>query len=133
MGRGGFIVPLLIGGATTSKIHTAVKIEPNYKHGATVYVADASRAVSVASSLLSKEQKPAFVEATRTEYARLAAAHNKGKAPERRLPIADARANALKLDWKTYTPPRPTWLGLKTFDAVDLAEIARYIDWTPFF
>ncbi|MBI1210655.1 MAG: methionine synthase [Alphaproteobacteria bacterium] len=133
MEREGFNVPLLIGGATTSKVHTAVKIEPNYKHGATVYVADASRAVSVASSLLSKDNKSAFVEATRNEYARIAAAHNKGKAPERRLGIADARANALKLDWSSYLPPKPTWLGLKSFDAIDLAEIARYIDWTPFF
>jgi 5-methyltetrahydrofolate--homocysteine methyltransferase len=133
MERSGFDVPLLIGGATTSKVHTAVKIEPNYRQGATVHVADASRAVSVASSLLSKEQRPAFVEATRSEYARIAATHNKGKAPERRLSLPDARANALKLDWASYAPPKPTWLGLRSFAELELGEIARYVDWTPFF
>src|SRR6185295_16868658 len=93
--REGFDIPLLIGGATTSKVHTAVKIEPNYKRGATVYVTDASRAVGVTSSLLSKEHRGAFVDATRIEYAKIAASYSRGKTPERRLPIAEARANRM--------------------------------------
>ena len=131
--RQGFDVPLLIGGATTSKVHTAVKIEPNYKRGPTVYVADASRAVGVASSLLSKEQRGAFVEATRVEYAKIAASYSRGKTAERRLPIAEARANRLKVDWKSYAPPVPRFLGVKGFDRIDLRAVSRYIDWTPFF
>ncbi len=131
--REGFNIPLLIGGATTSKVHTAVKIEPNYKRGATVYVADASRAVSVVSSLLSKEQNGAFVDATRVEYAKIAASYSRGKTPERRLSLADARANRLKLDWAKYTPPIPRFFGLRSFARVDLKTLARYIDWTPFF
>jgi 5-methyltetrahydrofolate--homocysteine methyltransferase len=133
MERAGLDIPLLIGGATTSKVHTAVKIEPNYKRGATVYVTDASRAVGVASSLLSKEQRGAFVDATRTEYAKVAATYAKGKAPDRRLPLADARANRLKLDWGRYIPPVPRFLGVRAFDKIDLRAVAKYIDWTPFF
>jgi 5-methyltetrahydrofolate--homocysteine methyltransferase len=133
MERAGFDIPLLIGGATTSKVHTAVKIEPNYKRGATVYVTDASRAVGVASSLLSKEQRGAFVDATRAEYSKIAASYSRGKTSERRLPIADARANRLKTDWKTYTPPVPRFLGVRAFDKIDLRAVSKYIDWTPFF
>ena len=133
MERAGLDIPLLIGGATTSKVHTAVKIEPNYKRGATVYVTDASRAVGVASSLLSKEQRGAFVDATRVEYAKIAASYSRGKTSERRLPIADARANKLKTDWKAYTPPVPRFLGVKAYDKIDLRAVSKYIDWTPFF
>ncbi len=133
MERAGFDIPLLIGGATTSKVHTAVKIEPNYKRGPTVYVTDASRAVGVASSLLSKEQRGAFVDGTRAEYHKIAAGYAKGKTPERRLPIAEARANRLKVDWKAYAPPVPRFLGVKAFDKIDLRAVAKYIDWTPFF
>jgi 5-methyltetrahydrofolate--homocysteine methyltransferase len=131
--REGFDIPLLIGGATTSKVHTAVKIEPNYKRGATVYVPDASRAVGVVSSLLSKENRGAFMETTRGEYAKIASSYARGKTPERRLSLADARANRLKLDWKSYAPPIPRFLGLRSFDRVDLKALVPYIDWTPFF
>ncbi len=133
MEREGFDIPLLIGGATTSKVHTAVKIEPNYKRGATVYVTDASRAVGVASSLLSKEHRGAFVDATRVEYAKIAASYSRGKSPERRLPIAEARANRMKVDWKAYAPPVPRFFGVRAFDKIDLRAVSKYIDWTPFF
>ena len=133
MERAGFDIPLLIGGATTSKVHTAVKIEPNYKRGATVYVPDASRAVGVVSSLLSKENRGAFIDATRVEYAKVAASYSRGKSPERRLSLADARANRLKFDWAGYAPPVPRFFGLRAFDRIDLKAIAPYIDWTPFF
>ncbi len=133
MERAGFDIPLLIGGATTSKVHTAVKIEPNYKRGSTVYVTDASRAVGVASSLLSKEQRGAFVDATRVEYEKIAATYARGKSPEKRLPLADARVNRMKVDWKAYTPPVPRFFGVKAYDKIDMKAVAKYIDWTPFF
>ena len=131
--RAGFDIPLLIGGATTSKIHTAVKIEPNYKRGATVYVTDASRAVSVASSLLSLEHRGAFIQSTRSEYATIAASYGRGKATERRLKIEEARANRFKFNWASYRPPVPRFLGVRAFDRIDLKAVSRYIDWTPFF
>jgi 5-methyltetrahydrofolate--homocysteine methyltransferase len=133
MERQGFDLPLLIGGATTSRVHTAVKIDPNYRRGQTVYVADASRAVGVASSLLSKDAKPAFVDNVRREYEEISRLHAAQRAPGRRLSLSEARANKLKLDWSDYVPQAPTFLGLRSFDAYDLGELARYIDWTPFF
>jgi 5-methyltetrahydrofolate--homocysteine methyltransferase len=133
MERQGFDIPLLIGGATTSKVHTAVKINPGYTKGQTVYVADASRAVGVASSLLSKTQKADFVAATRKEYADIAARHVAARSPGRRLSLQQARDNRLKTDWAAYTPPVPTFFGTRAFGPYDLAELARYIDWTPFF
>ena len=99
MERQGFDVPLLIGGATTSRVHTAVKIHPNYRRGQTVYVNDASRAVGVVSSLLSRETRAHTVNEVRAEYARIAAAHARGEEGKQRLPLADARANALRLNW----------------------------------
>ena len=133
MEREGFNVPLLIGGATTSRVHTAVKIHPRYEQGQAVYVIDASRAVGVVSNLLSPENKGDYVEGIRAEYAKVAAAHARSEAEKKRLPLSRARENAHKLDWDAYTPPKPTFLGTKTFDNYDLSEIARYIDWTPFF
>ena len=133
MERAGFDIPLLIGGATTSKVHTAVKIEPNYKKGATVYVADASRAVGVASSLLSKEQRVDFVSATRAEYSKIASSYSRGKSADRRVSLSDARSNRFKADWTSYTPPVPRFLGVRAFDKVDLRAVSQYIDWTPFF
>ncbi len=129
--RQGFDLPLLIGGATTSRVHTAVKIDPNYRRGQTVYVADASRAVGVASSLLSKQQKPDYVANIRREYEGIAKAHAAQGAPGRRLPIGEARANKQKLDWSS--PAKPSFLGVKAFDNYDLSQLVRYIDWTPFF
>lgn len=133
MEREGFDIPLLIGGATTSRVHTAVKIHPRYSKGQTVYVTDASRAVGVVSSLLSNDGKADYVDTVRAEYKRVADAHARSEADKQRLPLAKARANAHKVDWSAYQPPRPSFTGVKMFQDWDLAELARYIDWTPFF
>ncbi|GLS29719.1 methionine synthase (B12-dependent) [Mesorhizobium albiziae] len=133
MEREGFDIPLLIGGATTSRVHTAVKIHPRYNKGQTVYVTDASRAVGVVSSLLSPDAKGGYVDALRGEYRRVADAHARSEADKQRLPLAKARANAVKIDWSTYQPPKPAFLGTRVFQTWDLEELARYIDWTPFF
>lgn len=133
MEREGFHVPLLIGGATTSRVHTAVKIHPQYHGGPTVHVHDASRAVGVVSSLLSDEQRPAYVKDVRAEYERLAEKHRQSEAEKQRTPLSKARDNRFKPDWSNYTPPKPSFLGTRVFENYDLAEIAKYIDWTPFF
>ena len=133
MEREGFDIPLLIGGATTSRVHTAVKIHPQYARGQAVYVTDASRAVGVVGSLLSPDSKAAHIETVRTEYAKVAEAHQRSEHDKQRLPIARARANAHKIDWSGYTPPQPSFTGTKIFDAWSLAELTDYIDWTPFF
>ncbi len=133
MEREGFNIPLLIGGATTSRVHTAVKINPRYHQGQTIYVTDASRAVGVVSNLLSADIKPGYIETIRAEYAKVADAHARNEADKQRLPLAKARANAHKIDWSSYTPPKPAFIGTRIFENYDLAEIARYIDWTPFF
>jgi 5-methyltetrahydrofolate--homocysteine methyltransferase len=133
MERQGFDLPLLIGGATTSRVHTAVKISPNYHRGQAIYVTDASRAVGVVSGLMSKEERPKHIAKVREEYERMAESYARGQEEKTRAPLAQARANALKLDWAGYTPPKPSFLGARTFKAFDLAELVRYIDWTPFF
>ncbi len=133
MEREGFDMPLLIGGATTSRVHTAVKIHPNYARGQAVYVTDASRAVGVAQALLSKEVRPQYVEQVRKEYAKVADAHRRAEADKQRLPLARARDNKFKTDWASYDPPRPTFLGTRVFRTYDVAELVPYIDWTPFF
>ncbi|RWC30504.1 methionine synthase [Mesorhizobium sp.] len=133
MEREGLDIPLLIGGATTSRVHTAVKIHPRYTKGQTVYVTDASRAVGVVSSLLSNETKGGYVDTVRAEYKKVADAHARSEADKQRLPLAKARANAHRIDWSAYQPPKPSFTGMKVFDNWDLAELARYIDWTPFF
>ncbi len=133
MERLGFEVPLLIGGATTSRAHTAVKIEPNYGRGATVYVTDASRAVGVASSLLSQELRDDYIEKIRREYADVRTRHGNRQSQKPLLTIAEARNNSLHGDWEHYVPPRPSFLGIRVFDRYSLAEIAGYIDWSPFF
>ncbi|MGC2124803.1 MAG: methionine synthase [Xanthobacteraceae bacterium] len=134
MERQGFEVPLLIGGATTSRVHTAVKIHPNYRRGQAVYVNDASRAVGVVSTLLSRETRARTVADIRTEYARIAAAHARGEANKQRLSFAEARRNALKLDWSgRYVPPAPRFLGVRKFTDIPIAELTGYIDWSPFF
>ncbi|RGP36442.1 methionine synthase [Pseudotabrizicola alkalilacus] len=132
MQREGFTLPLLIGGATTSKVHTAVKIAPRYA-GPAVYVLDASRAVGVVSALLSPEQQGPFIASLRDEYREVAERHERNERAKQRLPLAQARANALRLDWQAYAVPAPKRLGAQVIDDWDLAEIARYIDWTPFF
>jgi 5-methyltetrahydrofolate--homocysteine methyltransferase len=134
MERQGFEVPLLIGGATTSRVHTAVKIHPNYKRGQAIYVNDASRAVGVVSALMARGTRPRYVADIRGEYARIAAAHARGEENKQRLSLAAARANALRLDWSgAYAPPVPRLLGTRTFVDIPIAELIDTIDWTPFF
>jgi 5-methyltetrahydrofolate--homocysteine methyltransferase len=131
--REGLTLPLLIGGATTSRVHTAVKIDPNYRSGPVVHVNDASRAVGVASSLLSHDKREAYASDIRAEYAKISAAHFRAQADKKRLKLANARANAVKIDFAKAPPKKPTFLGVKSFDEYDLAELVDYIDWTPFF
>ncbi|MCG7624648.1 methionine synthase [Epibacterium sp. Ofav1-8] len=131
--REDFDVPLLIGGATTSKVHTAVKIAPAYNKSQAIYVTDASRAVGVVSALLSKTQKQPYIEGIRTEYSEVAERHERAERAKQRLPLAAARANAFQVDWGSYTATEPGFTGAKVIDGWDLAEIARFIDWTPFF
>jgi 5-methyltetrahydrofolate--homocysteine methyltransferase len=133
MEREGFKIPLLIGGATTSRVHTAVKIHPAYSAGQTVYVTDASRAVGVVSTLLSAETNDNYTAGIKAEYEKVAAAHARAEMDKLRLPIAKARANAVKIDWAAYAPPKPTFTGTRIFQTYDLSELAKYIDWTPFF
>ncbi|OHV84239.1 methionine synthase [Rhizobium sp. LCM 4573] len=133
MERQGFDLPLLIGGATTSRVHTAVKIHPRYERGQAVYVTDASRAVGVVSSLLSPETKDNYIGTIQAEYAKVAAAHARSEAEKQRLPLSRARENAQKIDWDSYQPVKPQFTGTKVFETYDLEELAKYIDWTPFF
>lgn len=132
MERLGFEIPMMIGGATTSKAHTAVKIEQHY-HGPTIWVKDASRAVGVAQNLISKEFKDSFVEETRAEYEKVRTAHAGRRAQIKWLTLEQARANKLKIDWDSYTPPVPKDLGIQLFDDMPLEYLVPYIDWTPFF
>ncbi|MFZ2321334.1 MAG: vitamin B12 dependent-methionine synthase activation domain-containing protein, partial [Pseudomonas sp.] len=133
MQRQGFHLPLMIGGATTSKAHTAVKIEPKYQNDAVVYVTDASRAVGVATQLLSKELKADFVERTRLDYIEVRERTAARSSRTERLPYAAAVANKPKFDWATYQPPVPSFTGTRVLDDIDLNVLAEYIDWTPFF
>ncbi len=130
--REGFEVPLLIGGATTSRAHTAVKIEPCY-HGPTVHVLDASRAVGVAGSLLSDGLREKFVAGVRAEYLTVRTERADRRPPERRQSLADARRNRLVLDWSGFTPPVPCFTGVRPLDNYPLEELVDRIDWTPFF
>ena len=132
MKRQGFDIPLLIGGATTSKAHTAVKIEPEYEHGV-VYVADASRAVGVASALLSDEQKPGFLGETRSEYAGVRDRRAQKNEAASLVTLAEARANRVPLDWAEAAIVAPAQPGITVLDDIDLAEVVPYIDWTFFF
>jgi 5-methyltetrahydrofolate--homocysteine methyltransferase len=130
MEREGFQIPLLIGGATTSRAHTAVKIAPKYS-GPVVHVLDASRAVGVTSNLLSDKLKAGFVQQVKDEYAVLREERAERDTSDRRIPLAEARANRLQLDLKPA--PAPTFLGAKTLDCYPLPELVERIDWTPFF
>jgi 5-methyltetrahydrofolate--homocysteine methyltransferase len=133
MERESFDVPLLIGGATTSRVHTAVKIHPNYRRGQTVYVNDASRAVGVVQSLLSPSSSVSYVETIRAEYRKVADAHARAEQEKTRISLAEARRHALRLDFAAYDPPKPTFTGTRVFRTYDVAELVPYIDWTPFF
>ncbi|MGZ8557569.1 MAG: vitamin B12 dependent-methionine synthase activation domain-containing protein, partial [Chitinophagaceae bacterium] len=132
MKRRGMKQPLLIGGATTSRMHTAVKIAPQYDNGV-VHVLDASRSVTVAGSLLNNELKPAFLNNISTEYNKLKVDFANKKTTKEYLSFTEAQKNPAKIDWSGYIPPAPTFTGTKIFDGYDLAEIRNYIDWQPFF
>ncbi|MBO0904682.1 methionine synthase [Jiella sonneratiae] len=133
MEREGFDIPLLIGGATTSRVHTAVKIHPQYERGQSIYVTDASRAVGVVSNLLSQDNRDRTIADIREEYKKVAEAHEKSERDKKRMTIADARANAMKIDWSGYEAKAPSFLGTRVFEDFDLADLAAHIDWTPFF
>ena len=132
MQREGFQLPLLIGGATTSKLHTAVKIAPNYE-GPLMHVTDASRAVAVATKLTSPTARDAFDAEVRQDYRALAAKHGTAKGPRPLTAFAAAQANKAELDWQSYQPPKPSFLGVKSFDDYDLGELISRVDWQPFF
>ena len=125
-------IPLLIGGATTSRIHTAVKIDPKYDD-AVVYVPDASRAVGVAGDLLSNERKQVYVQNLKDEYQTMREERSKRTSNRKTFNLQQARDNAYKGDWGNYTPPKPAFLGIKVFEDYSLEELTHYIDWTPFF
>ncbi|MBI1174276.1 MAG: methionine synthase [Sideroxydans sp.] len=133
MERQGFRIPLLIGGATTSRVHTAVKIEPNYPSGPTVYVVDASRAVGVCSNLLSDTLRDEYVAGIKSEYAAAREQHEGKKGKATYVSLAEARAHGLQTDWKKYTPPKPELPGVHRFENYPLDLLVDFIDWTPFF
>ena len=133
MERRGMSIPLLIGGATTSRTHTAVKIEPAYHRGSTTYVVDASRAVGVVSGLLSETEKAKNEAATRDEYIRIREQFARGQEVKARAALPVARANRFRPQAATPLPARPSFLGVRAFDSWDLQDLADHIDWTPFF
>jgi 5-methyltetrahydrofolate--homocysteine methyltransferase len=133
MQRQDFHLPLMIGGATTSKAHTAVKIEPKYSNDAVIYVTDASRAVGVATQLLSKELKAGFIEKTRAEYVEVRERTSARSARTERLSYGAAIAKKPQFDWASYQPVKPTFTGVKVLEDIDLNVLVDYIDWTPFF
>ena len=132
MEREGFQIPLLIGGATTSKVHTAIQIEPAYS-GPTIHVKDASRSVGVVSNLMSSENQEVFVEKTREEYEEIRERRAKNKKQTNLLPFNVAQQRKLTLDWQNYQPPKPNMIGIEVFDDYPLAKLVDYIDCTPFF
>jgi 5-methyltetrahydrofolate--homocysteine methyltransferase len=132
MQRKGMKMPLLIGGATTSRVHTAVKIEPNYGKGV-IYVPDASRAVGVVGQLLGEKTGVDYIKGVQDEYRGIREKHGRGKKTGPRQTIAGARANKAKIDWAGYEPPRPKFLGTRALNGYDLGELSNFIDWGPFF
>src|SRR5262249_6527602 len=138
----GFGWPLLIGGAPTSRANTAVKIAPHYR-ASTVHVLDASRAVGVVNSLLNEELKPEFDKKTRADYERLRQEHSAKTQGRKLLPLKEARANRTPIDWSSYVPPKPEFLGLRAYTSspgsthipqiISLRTLAEYVDWSPFF
>ena len=132
MQREDFKIPLLIGGATTSQTHTAVKIAPNYEHP-TIHVKDASRAVGVVQNLVSEGRRVAYADQIAAEYEEVRAKHAGRRSSTMLSPLAKARANRTKIEWEEYAPPRPNVLGVKAFDDYPLEEIRDYLDWTFFF
>jgi 5-methyltetrahydrofolate--homocysteine methyltransferase len=133
MQRQGFELPLLIGGATTSPAHTAVKIEPAYKNNAAIHVNDASRAVGVVSKLLSGTARDGYVADIRVEYQKIRERRANAQAAKNRVPLETARKNAMKIDWAGYEPPQPKTPGVTRIEDVTVKDLIPYIDWTPFF
>lgn len=133
MQRLDFHVPLMIGGATTSKAHTAVKIEPHFKNDIAIYVTDASRSVNIASRLISKKLKPELVEATRADYEDVRERRKNRTERTKIVSLDKARLRATSLDWESYQPPKPQFTGIRVIESYDLEELLPYIDWTPFF
>jgi len=133
MQRLDFHLPLMIGGATTSKAHTAVKIEPHYKNDIALYVSDASRCVNVASQLLSKTAKPKLVSDAREEYDKIRERRKQRGDRTKLVSLKEARARAPKINFENYVPPKPIFTGIRSFEEYDLKELEPYIDWTPFF
>jgi 5-methyltetrahydrofolate--homocysteine methyltransferase len=132
MEREGFTIPLIVGGATTSRIHAAVKIAPNYS-GPAIHVLDASRSVTVCSTLMSKENRDSYINTIKDEYAKAREAHLNKRSDKRFLSIEEARANKYQIDLETFAPVKPSFTGTKVFEAFSLKELVPYIDWTPFF
>ncbi|MBU0689133.1 MAG: methionine synthase [Gammaproteobacteria bacterium] len=133
MERQGFKIPLLIGGATTSRVHTAVKIEPNYSSGTVVYVTDASRAVGVCSNLLSSTLRDDYVAELKADYQAAREQHEGKKSKATYVSLQEARTHGLKTDWKKYSPPKPKLLGVQKLENYPLDALVDFIDWTPFF
>jgi len=133
MQRRNISIPLMIGGATTSKAHTSVKIEPCYQHDITVYVSDASRAVGIASRLLSSQEKPRLKEDLREEYNKIRTRILNKTVKRELLSLPQARKHKYLIDWQNYTPPKPHLIGNKTIPDISIADLRAYIDWTPFF
>ncbi|MBI4208160.1 MAG: methionine synthase [Deltaproteobacteria bacterium] len=133
MQREGFQLPLLIGGATTSRVHTALKIEPGYSKNATIHVKDASRAVGVVQNLLSSELQEGYVARIKAEYQSLRETHKGRRVATPWVSLTEARRNKIPIGWKGYIPPVPKQGGIQVFNHYPLGEIRRYIDWTPFF
>ncbi len=132
MKRNNFTIPLLIGGATTSRLHTAVRIAQEYDHGV-IHVLDASRSVTVAGNLLNRENKEGFLSGIKTEYEKLKVDFGNKRSAKVLLPFEKVQQNKFPLDWKNFTPAKPTFTGIKVFDNYDLNEIYQYLDWQPFF
>ncbi len=133
MQRQDFHIPLLIGGATTSKAHTAVKIEQQYENDQVVYVTDASRSVSVATSLISQELKAPFIAQVKDDYARVRERHGKRRPNAQRLTFSELDQHVTPINWQGYQPPRPSFTGSRVFENISIRELRDFIDWTPFF
>ena len=133
MQRQDFHLPLMIGGATTSKAHTAVKIEPQYNNSGAIYVADASRSVSVVSNLMSLDKREAFINEHREDYAKVRERNAKRKPKSEAMSYEQAKANAPTFDWQNYAPPKPNFIGVKVFEDYNINDLLDVIDWTPFF
>jgi len=133
MQRLDFKVPLMIGGATTSKAHTAVKIEPQYHNDGVVYVADASRAVGVASALVSADNKAAFLAQTKADYVQIRERSANRNAHKNLIPLPEARKQKFHIEWNNYQPPTPAFIGTRVLEDYPLEKLVPYIDWTPFF